>query len=356
MNRQNKLIAILTSIFFIVVLSSMIASVAVEPEDLTNVVVRDIDGDVVTVKWDPITNRWRCFKEDGRESIHSGLAPNENGMWYCSAGGVLFDYTNPVEFEGDTWYVLNGKVATDYTGEVSFFGKTYSVERGKILGEVTTAKATPVQSNSSALNGSSESSYAVYVVLALLGAGAVWLIAKKRKKKDKPVLQSQSKEKPAVYYPMESNTTTSYKKVDAVANQEQDEKYQKYQYKKKNVVTNREQRFYKELKPIADKLGYTVLTKIRMADLVDPTAPDFTSARQGSFAKIRSKHVDFALADPENLNIHLLIELDDSTHQWSDRKERDVFVDYVYRTTGYPILHVYSSHDLESQIRSKLGI
>lgn len=182
------------------------------------------------------------------------------------------------------------------------------------------------------------------------------MIAKKRKKKDKPVLQSQSKEKPAVYYPMESNTTTSYKKVDAVANQEQDEKYQKYQYKKKNVVTNREQRFYKELKPIADKLGYTVLTKIRMADLVDPTAPDFTSARQGSFAKIRSKHVDFALADPENLNIHLLIELDDSTHQWSDRKERDVFVDYVYRTTGYPILHVYSSHDLESQIRSKLGI
>ena len=62
MNRQNKLIAILTSIFFIVVLSSMIASVAVEPEDLTNVVVRDIDGDVVTVKWDPITNRWRCLK------------------------------------------------------------------------------------------------------------------------------------------------------------------------------------------------------------------------------------------------------------------------------------------------------
>ena len=164
MNRQNKLIAILTSIFFIVVLSSMIASVAVEPEDLTNVVVRDIDGDVVTVKWDPITNRWRCLKEDGRESIHSGLAPNENGMWYCSAGGVLFDYTNPVEFEGDTWYVLNGKVATDYTGEVSFFGKTYSVERGKILGEVTTAKATPVQSNSSALNGSSESSYAVYAL------------------------------------------------------------------------------------------------------------------------------------------------------------------------------------------------
>ena len=67
MNRQNKLIAILTSIFFIVVLSSMIASVAVEPEDLTNVVVRDMDGDIVTVKWDPITNRWRCFKEDGRE-------------------------------------------------------------------------------------------------------------------------------------------------------------------------------------------------------------------------------------------------------------------------------------------------
>ena len=356
MNRQNKLLAILASIVLMVALSSLIASVAVEPEDLTNVVVRDMDGDIVTVKWDPITNRWRCFKEDGRESIHSGLAPNENGMWYCSAGGVLFDYTNPVEFEGDTWYVLNGKVATDYTGEVTFFGKTYSVERGKILGEVTTAKATPVQSNSSTLSSSDESSSAIYVLLALLGAGAIWLIAKKRKKKDKPVLQSQSKEKPAVFYPQEAGTTTSYKKVDAVINQEQDEKYHRYQYKKKNVVTNREQRFYKELKPIADKLGYTVLTKIRMADLVDPTAPDFTSARQGSFAKIRSKHVDFALADPENLNIHLLIELDDSTHQWSDRKERDEFVDYVYRTTGYPILHVYSSHDLESQIRSKLGI
>lgn len=121
------------------------------------------------------------------------------------------------------------------------------------------------------------------------------------------------------------------------------------QYRRKYLLTKHELEFYKELKKVADKLNLSILTKIRMADLVEAINNDYRG-----FAKIKAKHVDFALCNPENMYVLLLIELDDKSHQHQYRIERDEFVEQVYTETGYKLLRVTSTYNLEKAITEAL--
>lgn len=124
-------------------------------------------------------------------------------------------------------------------------------------------------------------------------------------------------------------------------------------YKKKLLLTKNEWSFYKSLKPVADELGYSVLAKIRVADLVEVTAKD-RSEWQRYFNKVNKKHVDFVLAKPENLQIVLLIELDDNTHNEA-QKQRDEFIEALYSQTGYKLLRTRGSGELKEKIQSILN-
>ncbi len=119
-------------------------------------------------------------------------------------------------------------------------------------------------------------------------------------------------------------------------------------YKKKLLLTKNEWAFYKSLKPIADELGYSVLAKIRVADLVEVNVKESKDFMK-YFNKINKKHVDFILAKPENLQIELLIELDDNSHN-SAQKQRDDFVEALYKQTGYKLLRVKGAADLKEKI------
>lgn len=125
-------------------------------------------------------------------------------------------------------------------------------------------------------------------------------------------------------------------------------------YKKRYLLTKNEWAFYKSLKPVADELGYTVLSKIRVADLVEVTVKD-KSAHAKYFNKINKKHVDFALAKPENLEIVLLIELDDNSHN-EEQIYRDTFVETLYKKTGYKLLRTRGSGELKENISRMLDI
>lgn len=122
-----------------------------------------------------------------------------------------------------------------------------------------------------------------------------------------------------------------------------------YRYKRKYLLTKNEWYFYKALKPIADELGYIVLSKIRMADLVEPNEPN-EKMKYGAFQKIKAKHVDFALAKAENCEVVILIELDDNSHNDHDQLERDAFCDRVYRDCGYKVLRTRGTADLRQRI------
>ncbi len=108
-------------------------------------------------------------------------------------------------------------------------------------------------------------------------------------------------------------------------------------YRRKYLLTKNEWLFYKRLKPLADRYGLGITAKIRLADLIEV---DTEQTREFGrfFSRISSKHIDFGLVNPENMEVKFLIELDDSSHNRPDRMERDNFINKVCKKTGYVLI------------------
>lgn len=129
-----------------------------------------------------------------------------------------------------------------------------------------------------------------------------------------------------------------------------------YPYQKVYLLTKNEWSFYRSLKPIADKYRLHILSKVRMADLVQVKKGLTKSKYYAAFGKIKAKHVDFVLADPKNLRIRLAIELDDSSHNDVDVQQKDFFENKVFETVGLPLIRTKSIDGVEQQICEKLKI
>ncbi len=126
-------------------------------------------------------------------------------------------------------------------------------------------------------------------------------------------------------------------------------------YRKRQILTNNEMLFYKYLREIAKELNLIVLLKVRLADLLDVAKYNNNSEYYTYFGKIKAKHIDFALAKPEDLEIELIIELDDYTHSFKKNRENDEFKNNVLKETGYKLLRVYNADSLEYKIKNILN-
>jgi hypothetical protein len=105
-----------------------------------------------------------------------------------------------------------------------------------------------------------------------------------------------------------------------------------------SLLTPTEQLFHRSL-DIALEGRLQVLCKVRLADLLQVTGND-TKERHRLFRRIAAKHVDFLLVGPETLEPVLAIELDDSSHDRTDRKQRDQFLDELFAVAEFPLLRV----------------
>lgn len=115
------------------------------------------------------------------------------------------------------------------------------------------------------------------------------------------------------------------------------------------ILTERERAFYRILKPIADSLELQICPKVRVADIV--SIKKGTRDWQKWFNKIRSKHVDFLLCDYD-MNIVLIIELDDRSHETERAKKNDALKNAIF---GDRLLRIRSlKEDIESEIISAL--
>lgn len=112
-------------------------------------------------------------------------------------------------------------------------------------------------------------------------------------------------------------------------------------YQKRLLLTKNEWKNYMVLKPVLEGEGLRICPKVRLLDLVEPKKGTDSKQRQALLNKVQSKHVDFVICD-EKLNVRLILELDDSSHDTEDRQQRDSFVDSVLTGAGYKILHVRS--------------
>lgn len=93
------------------------------------------------------------------------------------------------------------------------------------------------------------------------------------------------------------------------------------------ILTERERAFYRILRPIADRLELQICPKVRVADIV--SIKKGTRDWQKWFNKIRSKHVDFLLCDYD-MNIVLMIELDDRSHETERAQKNDALKNTIF--------------------------
>ncbi len=107
-------------------------------------------------------------------------------------------------------------------------------------------------------------------------------------------------------------------------------------YQRRFLLTKNEWANYKKLKELADAAELVICPKVRLLDLVEPRKGE--AKYKTLLYKIQSKHVDFVLCD-RDLHVKAVVELDDSSHDRADRKERDQFVDTVLQGVGYTVIH-----------------
>ena len=135
---------------------------------------------------------------------------------------------------------------------------------------------------------------------------------------------------------------------------------QNYPYEKGTVLFSPAERSFLGVLEQTGNGRYRFMGKVRLADIVRVKSGLNKSAWQSAFNKIQSKHVDIVACDPASLTVQFVVELDDSTHSQSKRRNRDKFVDNTLRAAGIPVVHVttkkaYSVKDIQDML-SQVGV
>jgi very-short-patch-repair endonuclease len=110
-----------------------------------------------------------------------------------------------------------------------------------------------------------------------------------------------------------------------------------FEYRQKNcVMTNAERDCYRAL---VAEMGpeYDFFPQVHLDALVQPI--DHRS-RFYAFRHINQKSVDFVACDKKQLRPLFVIELDDKTHQYPKRVERDNEVERILQGAGLPLIRV----------------
>lgn len=116
-------------------------------------------------------------------------------------------------------------------------------------------------------------------------------------------------------------------------------------------MTKTELIFCKELKKITDKYNLLIIPQIQLQKIFKV----YNKKDISSFNKIKAKSIDFAIVD-NNYNYKMFIELDDYTHNKSNRIKRDIFINELFKKYNYKLIRIkvqnnYNIEELENIIK-----
>lgn len=120
--------------------------------------------------------------------------------------------------------------------------------------------------------------------------------------------------------------------------------YKKYYNSKQYIITLNELKLYKILLEIAKNLNLILLCQVSLYNIIESK-----NKYDGYFNKIKSKSIDFVLVKENNCKIELCIELDDKTHQYKNRIERDLFINKLFEQLNIKLLRIKSSKDYDEK-------
>ena len=110
----------------------------------------------------------------------------------------------------------------------------------------------------------------------------------------------------------------------------------RYPYAARPLLTKREYHFYNMLRRETDARGLLIHPKVGVKDLLQVTTK---KQYMKYFRQIAQKHVDFVICD-QSLHVLFALELDDSSHDTQNAKERDHFKDMAFRAAKIPLKRI----------------
>lgn len=130
--------------------------------------------------------------------------------------------------------------------------------------------------------------------------------------------------------------------------------YKTYYKPKEYITTKKESIFYNVLLEITNELNYTLFAQVPLYAIVAMQDNLDASTKTRYFNKISSKSIDFVIVD-DKCKILLCIELDDNSHHYKTRIERDKFINKLFEDLNvgllrYPTYNVYYKDTLKKRI------
>lgn len=110
-------------------------------------------------------------------------------------------------------------------------------------------------------------------------------------------------------------------------------------YNKKNFMTEAELNFYHKIKVLEKE--YNIIPQINLGTIVEKQNKGY---RNELF-----KNIDFAIFDKNFNDILLLIELNDKTHNKTNRKERDLRVKKICSDANIKLITFYTKYSNEKE-------
>lgn len=121
--------------------------------------------------------------------------------------------------------------------------------------------------------------------------------------------------------------------------------YKNYYESKKYVITFNELNLYKILLEITKELNLILLCQVSLYSIIQTK-----NKNDIYFNKIRSKSIDFVLVREKDCKINLCIELDDKTHNYKNRIERDKFINQLFSDLQIPLLRIKNSTTYDKEL------
>jgi len=130
----------------------------------------------------------------------------------------------------------------------------------------------------------------------------------------------------------------------------------RFPYERKPFLTPAEIAYYKVLRMIfADR--YLIFAQVRVLDLCDVLDRPFN---QVAVNRIDRRYVDFVLCHPRTFKPMAAIDLDDSTHDRPHCRQKDAFLDEVFRSIGMKLVRqrvrlTYSVAEVTQKVEAALA-
>ena len=120
-----------------------------------------------------------------------------------------------------------------------------------------------------------------------------------------------------------------------------------YHYFAKNaIMTERENKFFKQLNEILGNKWF-IIPQVHLSALLNHKVKG--QNWKAAFRHINGKSVDFVLLSKETMKPICAIELDDSTHNYKNRVERDAEVERIFAEAKLPLARFKNPEKLSRQ-------